>query len=309
MSKARQLADLGNVYADGALSNRNLIINGAMQVWQRGTSGFGHSQYSADRWVEYTNTNDVLAISLVPLPSSGEAGLPRQFTNMMKCQMTAGTTGGLNDLRQKVENPKGLMGQTMTLSYYIKSSANCTINSRRVAFEGVTNAPTTTNLPSLNVTTAWQHVVDTFTLGSSGSAVFGSSSCLDVVLSLPVNTTVDVYLTGVQLEVGDTATPFEHRSYGDELARCQRYFYSSSFGGYSWAPYTTLHGAAAAIRTVAHPVTMRANPTTTYTFTDNDQGDNEGFIATDRYAEAYYQTRYSGQYCSVSYSYGCDAEL
>ena len=43
MTKARQLADLGNAYDDGALSNRNLIINGAMQVAQRGTSFSGTS--------------------------------------------------------------------------------------------------------------------------------------------------------------------------------------------------------------------------------------------------------------------------
>ena len=50
MSKARGLADLGNVYDDGALSNRNLIINGAMQVAQRGTSFTADNVYTLDRW-------------------------------------------------------------------------------------------------------------------------------------------------------------------------------------------------------------------------------------------------------------------
>jgi hypothetical protein len=233
MSKARGLADLGNVYDDGALSNRNLIINGAMQVWQRGTSGFSHNVYSADRWLEYQNTNDVLSVSRVELPSTGEAGLPRQFTYMAKFALTAGTTGGLNDLRQKVENPKGLAGQTLTLSYYIKASSSCTINNRRVSFESVTNAPSQVNLPSLNVTTEWQRVENTFTLNDSSTAVYSASSFLDVILGLPVNTTVDVYITGAQLEIGDTATSFEHRSIGQELALCQRFYQVGRFTSYS----------------------------------------------------------------------------
>ena len=222
MSNARQLA--ANLPREGGLSNRNLIINGAMQVWQRGNSGFGHNSFSADRWVEFTNTNDGLSVSKIDLPSSGEPGLPRQFTSMAKFALTAGSTGNLNDLRQKIEHPKGLAGQTLTLSYYIKASSSCTIQNRRVSFEQVTNAPTGVSLPDINITTSWQRIVDTFTLGSNGNAVYSGSSYLDVVLSLPFNTTVDVYITGVQLEVGDTATPFEHRSYGDELQRCMRYY-------------------------------------------------------------------------------------
>jgi hypothetical protein len=229
MSKARGLADLGNVYDDGALSNRNLILNGAMQVWQRGLSGLGHTAFSADRWLEETNTNDGLAVSFVEVPSAGEVGLPRQFTQMAKFALTGGTTGNLNDLRQKVENPKGLAGQTLTLSYYIKASSSCTINNRRVVFIADSNAPSGSSLPSLNVTAEWQRVEDTFTLGSSDTAVYSANSYLDVVLGLPINTTVDVYITGVQLERGDTATPFEHRSYGQELALCQRFFQNGIF--------------------------------------------------------------------------------
>jgi hypothetical protein len=152
------------------------------------------------------------------------------------------------------------MGETVTLSYYIKASANCTINNRRLAFTNVTNGPTHSNLPLLSVTTGWQRVVDTVTLGSNSSAVFGATSYLDVILGLPVNTTVDVYITGVQLELGDTVTSFEHRSYGDELARCQRYY--QKIGGPS---YTGI-GSGINFGTIARAISfnylteMRANP-------------------------------------------------
>ena len=270
MTKARDLADLGGVTTrleqvgntDGALSNRSLIINGAMQVWQRGTSGFAHNVYSADRWQEFTNTNDGLSISRIEVPSGGETGLPRQLTEMAKFALTAGTTGNLNDLRQKVENPKGLMGQTVTLSYYIKASSSCTINTRRIEFANVTNAPSTNMLPSLNVTTVWQRVVDTVTLNSSDSAVFSASSCLDVILSLPVNTTADVYLTGVQLEVGDTATPFEHRSYSDQLQSCMRYYQVLETGRLM----SVGNGSGFSIGSTVLPVSLRAAASINYVY-------------------------------------------
>ena len=71
------------------------------------------------------------------------------------------------------------------------------------------------------------------------------------------------YLTGVQLEVGSQATPFEHRSYGDELARCQRYYQVADFKA-NLGSYTNLARLGGSI---TFPVTMRASPTigtTTY---------------------------------------------
>jgi len=66
MSKARGLADLGNVYDDGALSNRNLIINSAMQVAQRGTSftvGNNSATYTLDRWNVYERGDAAITVS------------------------------------------------------------------------------------------------------------------------------------------------------------------------------------------------------------------------------------------------------
>ena len=84
--------------------------------------------------------------------------------------------------------------------------------------------------------------------------VTGQSNFLD-------NTNNEFYLTGVQLEVGDTATPFEHRSTGDELARCQRYYIKDTMvrEGSGYGVVTGALDSLVGIQ-VDFPVTMRATP-------------------------------------------------
>jgi len=70
------------------------------------------------------------------------------------------------------------------------------------------------------------------------------------------------YITGVQLEVGDTATPFEHRSYGDELARCERYYQQWTAGGTT--PYLATgrnHSSTQSIFSLTYRTEMRGRPT------------------------------------------------
>jgi len=203
MSKARGLADLGNVYNDGALSNRNLIINGAMQVWQRGTSFTvgGSDTYTADRWI--SRDGDVSQSTDVPANQGFKYSL--FYDNN-------GTRSSIN-LRQKIEDGKALLSnREVTLSFWVKASASTTI--------GVDW--TDTNNSSVSVTTSWQRYEVSYpaTAINSGN-IFSGSAWVDFNFG---DTYPDVYITGVQLEVGDTATPFEHRSYGQELALCQRYY-------------------------------------------------------------------------------------
>ena len=98
-------------------------------------------------------------------------------------------------------------------------------------------------------------------------------------------------ITGVQVELGDTATPFEHRSYGEELALCQRYYHKPD----SMTLYVSGWGANKYIRTDQEPpVTMRATPTITY------NSGTGGSATADNFNPSASTNRY-GFYCRPTY--------
>ena len=251
MSKARELASLGNAYSDGALSNRNLIINGAMQVWQRGTSHTASGGYSADRWWMANATS---------VARSTEA--PEGFT--YSAFITA-SGGGNDSIGQPIELTTGssspmVAGQKVTVSLYAKTVSGtddiaATINFRDAKYSG-TNQSAFGNGDTWTVTTTWQRFTTTFTVPLinptnvlAGLEIFGIGSSM--------------YITGVQLEVGDTATPFEHRSYGQELALCQRFFWrlQGNSTDQSLVCPAVISGSAQARGMLTLPVLMRAAPT------------------------------------------------
>jgi len=229
MTKARQLADLGNAYDDGALSNRSLIINGAMQVWQRGTSvtGAGSSGYStADRW-QHNASGGSLDLSQQSL-ALGQTDIPQQIKHFMRISCTTGNNNA--GMWQKVEDVTSAQG-TVTVSFYAKGT-----NPNGGVFElnirqnyGSSGSTEDEQNETFSVTSSWQRFTFTINLTSlSGKTIAGGDDYIWVYFKQPsADTSTNAWtldFTGVQLEVGDTATPFEHRSYGEELAKCQRYF-------------------------------------------------------------------------------------
>ena len=99
MSKSRQLADLGNVYDDGALSNRNLIINGDFSIWQRGTSSTstGWGYHTADRW------NTTLRDGAGTMSQYDMGAELRPFTYALKTAITSAATSS-PAIQQKIED-------------------------------------------------------------------------------------------------------------------------------------------------------------------------------------------------------------
>lgn len=207
-SKAFELARLGNAYSDGALSNRNMVTNGGFDVWQRGTS-FTGAGYTSDRWIISTSES---ATAVTKTAS-------RDKRNTLK--ITFGSVVSCN-LDQRIE-AFGNVGynEPVTLSFYVKGSKATTGDFCRIR-----NHTTSTTLETLyyDITTSWTKVTKTFSANSTWAKDDVARLYLFSAASSNWSSSDYVEFSDVQLEVGDTATPFEHRSYGDELARCQRYY-------------------------------------------------------------------------------------
>jgi hypothetical protein len=300
-SKAFGLAQLGNAYADGALSNRNKIINGAMTIDQRNagaavTVNAVGSFFPTDRFFgSGQNTDGVFTLQQ-------SATAPAGFVNSVIATVTtADASIGATQFylfNQYIEghNTADLgwgtaSAKAITLSFWARSSLTGT-------FGGVvSNGGQNRSYPftyAISATDTWEYKTITiagdtsgtwlttngigirlhFDLGVgstyrgtagawAGATYLGATGATDVIGTL--NATW--YVTGVQLEAGDTATPFEHRSYGAELALCQRYYeISGTFGGVVTGRGTAGGAGNAATRAFGFvgndfKVTKRAIPT------------------------------------------------
>ena len=269
------LAVTGSVTTNGVIGSpytmKNRIINGGMQVWQRGTSFSNPANitYTADRWFSYFGTTNRTV--------SQQAGFSG-FQYCTRLQRTNGVTDtSASGIGQVIEanNLYALQGQTVTLSFYARAGSNFSssgsnlavlVNSGTTADQGASTwyspgwagATTPYNSSVTITTTATQYSV-TFTV---------PANCLELFIGFQYSATGtaganDYFeITGVQLEVGSSATSFEWRPYGMELSLCQRYYWRTNASavytpfGNGWNVSTT---AGQAI--VKHPVTMRTGPT------------------------------------------------
>ena len=229
---------------------RNVIINGAMDVWQRGTSFT--SSYTTDRWLGASNAGSQTW--------SRSTDVPTGFTYSIS---QASTTGTNPQIQQTIEatNIKRLVGQTVTVSFYAKSTAGSSQLSLFTAYPTATDnfaSQTTDSAGSTNftLTSSWARYSFSYTL--SASATTGYKVVLYRNESSASSTTL---ITGVQLEAGSVATPFEFEDYGTTLEKCQRYYcaYPLVSADMSVGSGTLM------MTTIYYPVTMRATPTITQT--------------------------------------------
>jgi hypothetical protein len=247
--------------SNGAVSGvnfgrRNLIINGAMQVAQRGTSVSGITgggYYTCDRWDWYSNCEETIT-------QSQSTDAPDGFSNSLKVEVTTAETTVTSIENARIQY--GIEGQdlqhlaygtsaakSITISFWVKSSVtgdySCsiqhidvsqyysdvyTINSANTWEYKTITVPGYTSTAIANDNTEGMRINFGLTSGTdhtSGSTqTWGGSTSRHAGLDVDVVSTLNAtwQITGVQLEVGSVATPFEHRSYGEELTLCQRYF-------------------------------------------------------------------------------------
>lgn len=239
-------AETGTVVttASPSLGRRNLIINGAMQVAQRSTSFTatgGSFQYGwVDRWKTSYEVN--ATYSQVDADVDGYGG---------KATRIAPTGASTQYAFQVIENPRSIASKKFTVSWWAKASGTFAqyIYVRRGGGGDLYFDPSFTN-----VTTDWQRFSVTVT-GLEATALADGTN-LDILIGFTSTGSSDTYdLTMVQVEEGSVATPFEHRSYGEELTLCERY-YQLSGGGCGVVQSSTRVYLSLSLRTE-----MRATPT------------------------------------------------
>jgi len=253
----------GNAYpATGPLSNRNLIINGAMQVAQRGTSTTAPG-YLLDRF--YFSTSGATGTYSQESFTIGQTDVPGA-DKYLKLDITTGDNNSGIYHKIEAKNAFSAIGGKVTLSYYAKgTSPTGGLQVGILWYDGSTSSSRADT--TVTLTSSWVKYTHTFDVPSiSGLTLTNASAYLEVhwqQASTDTGTAAyQLQLAQVQLEVGTVATPFEHRSYGQELALCQRYYYKLGPVGSS----KTLANASADSATAgwaigSFPVTMRTSPT------------------------------------------------
>ena len=296
-------------------SNRNLIINGDMRIAVRGSTSNDEDGYKhIDRW-RVSCGSDGASIT-----TSQETDSPADFVNSLKytCTSAAGSTANSSTFNQFIEgqniahlNWGSSDAKAVTLSFWVKCSvANIVLGGvlRNSAYDmtypftyttnGTANTWTkyTITIPGPTsgtwLTTNGLGIDVGFNLGSASARLATVNTWANSIargptgassLTTVVNSTF--FLTGVQLEVGDVATDFEHRSYSDELARCQRYYYKHIAGN----NLVVCLGFSSATNQVSgyiqFPTTMRATPSIDHTNGDNYYRLGAGNLGGDKYVD------------------------
>tara|TARA_B100000945_G_scaffold149814_1_gene120159 strand:- start:203 stop:1576 length:1374 start_codon:yes stop_codon:yes gene_type:complete len=323
--------------SQGALSHRNKVHNGAMQISQRyGTTAYtspnSSKNYTIDRWAYWSNQASKASVQQV-------TDAPVGFYNSAKCTVVSahtaasgewfGYTTGIEgqdiyDLAQGTANAK-----SFTLSFYVKSSVTGTWAAavrtkasspdRSYPFNYTINSANTWERKTITIPGAPNGTWGTgnnegmciwFDLGTgsgfhqtanqwySGNATGPSAS------PFIANAGATWLVTGVQLEVGPVATPFEHRSFGDELRRCQRYY--QQYVNISAVGYVPNNNARSYSHGFFFPVTMRAAPTISITNTGSSNGQYISDGDTNRYIASTLSSGSHTTHMSVSFNLSGD---
>ena len=285
----------------GPLSNRNLLYNPEMKVAQRGTTitNVGIDTFMLDRWKQFASVGTTTGRSTATQETITDL---EGFRTALKLQVTTADTDvaatDLFAINQRLEAQDilwldigGTNSRSLTLSFWAKAPTGNGVFCAGLVMPGGGHY-----VEEVTIGTSWaRHVINipATTTSSHATTQTGTANGMEVVITLMAgssrngstngawgsgtnnratsnqsnfysSTSNNLWVTGVQLEVGDVATPFEHRSFGDELARCQRYYYkaqttgsnSSGFFGTSYNRSTT-----SALGVTFFPVELRVAPT------------------------------------------------
>ena len=307
MSNARKLAD--NLPTEGSLSGRNVIVNGAMQVAQRGTSSTMTSTGYTN--VDRFSINRDFPTGVTSISTSQDSDAPSGFANSLKIKPDQARTAALSSADRlflnhviEAQNLQHLdyntsSAKTITLSFFIKSNLtgvvsveisadDSTDSNYQYYHESVTiNAANTWEYKTVSIAGNVNNPINDDNGGGIGltwvlaagpvftSGTFGTGSWHDTTAGDRASSSnIDIYssasnyvkLTGVQLEIGPQATPFEHEPISVTLSKCQRYFYqpvnnTASGERHGFMEASSYNGSASTYGVFQFPVPMRVPPT------------------------------------------------
>jgi len=283
--------------AQGGSNNvtmRNRIINGAMVINQRGFSGTPtNGQYTLDR---YNVLMPIASKFTVAQSSTAPTGFVNSLLVTSSSAYTVGTSEAFG-IQQVIEgyNCADLMwgtanAKTVTLSFWVYSSLTGTFGGALQNYAADRSYPFSYTVSSANT---WTQASVTIAGDTTGTWTTTNSGCIALIFSVGTGATksgtagvwgstyyasatgatsvvgtngATFYITGVQLEAGTTASPFEYRQYGTEFMLCQRYFYKNicSTGGTTATPLTPMgwtYSTNDLYAPVVFPVPMRGTPT------------------------------------------------
>ena len=257
MTQARDLADLAGAADAGTITGRNMVINGNFSIFQRGTSATtvsGNDIFAADRFKGWANGGGTFTVEQSTDVPNNEFEFSAKLTNTA----TDGSVAASDNYRWATD----LEGYTVsrlayghsdakavTLSFWVKSSLTgtycgalySTTASRHYIYEYTISSANTWEKITITISSGdtsgswnrtngnglriyWGFGSGTTYQGTAGAWTSGEKWETSNQEAWIGSSSATFYITGVQLEVGSTATDFEHEDYGTTLAKCQRYY-------------------------------------------------------------------------------------
>jgi hypothetical protein len=253
-----------------AQTPRNKLHNARFNIQQRGQGSWSaDNSYTADRW-KLAFVGGTASISLFGLADADRVGIGDESAENGLSFVFAGgsSSGNFTEILQYIEDVRRLSGKTVTASFYAKAlSGTPGVVVQAVNSYGTGGSPSANDFATgvtLTLSTVWQRYTATFTMPSASGKTFGTngdSSTIFTILPSAVGTPIgaqsnNIFLWGIQLEVGSVATALEQIDPGDDFRRCQRFYQTGNY---------QLISSVTSVITVGYnaplPVTMRSIPT------------------------------------------------
>ena len=253
-------------------AGKNKIINGDFAIAQRGTSiTMAQNGYNLDRWTASVGTAFPVGTVTRQVMPVGNTITGYEFNYFMRVNPTSANGCTTYAQTQKIEDVRTFAGQTATLSFWMKADAACTPTVQITQNFGTGGSSNVSVLSPANIsaTTAWTRFTFTVSVPSISGKTVGTGSALDVSFLMPLVSGVvrvgSYDITGVQLEYGSKATPFQTASGGSpqaEEAMCQRYYFrTTQNANVSLSAYGNATSTTVATISMPYPVSMRVTPT------------------------------------------------